>query len=55
MAQKEEEETAEKESFQIGLDHAIFKNTITYNSISKILNLWHRRKINGWKGNRQYL
>lgn len=47
MAYKEEEKTAEKEASQIVLDHAILKNTITHNSISNILNVWLRRKING--------
>lgn len=31
MAHKEEEDTAEKEVLQIGLDRAIFKNSITHN------------------------
>lgn len=52
MAPREEEETAKNEAFQVGLDHAIFKNIITHNSISNILNLWHRRKRNSWRGNR---
>lgn len=52
MAHKEHGETAEKAAFQVGWEHAIFKNTITHNLISNTLNLRHRRKLTGRKDNR---
>lgn len=53
MAHKEEEDTAEKEALQIGLDRAIFKNTVTHNF--KYNKPVAQKKIHSWKGNRAIL